>query len=113
MPELIDCPFCGGEAAHGKVTYPKDSSVARLNGQRIFYYISCVLCGASNQGLAGYKSAPEAAYTWNTRAPDPLREAVLWYFEVRERGPIMTHEASKELDMIMDKAEADLREMAK
>ena len=69
MDELKPCPFCGGRAAYGKTTYPKDSETARLNGQNVFIFINCVNCAASVGGHSmGYLTTNEAADGWNRMA---------------------------------------------
>ncbi|GBC62505.1 Uncharacterized protein DENIS_3477 [Desulfonema ishimotonii] len=74
---LRECPFCGGVAAFATVRYPKESEVARLNGQEVWHYISCVECGAGNRGLIGFKTTEAAITAWNTRkAADALRDEI-------------------------------------
>lgn len=66
--ELKPCPFCAGAAYKATVQYDPASEVAILNGQAIFYYVSCTRCGASNCGLVGWKNIVQAAAHWNRRA---------------------------------------------
>lgn len=69
-PEFKPCPFCGGEASIGKITYDPKSNIAKLNKQNIFYFVNCITCGASNQGLVGHSNKNEATTHWNTRILD-------------------------------------------
>jgi len=65
--KILDCPFCGGEAAVNETTtYNKDT--IRLNGQDTFYGVNCIHCGANNNGILGYKTEEEAIGNWNKRA---------------------------------------------
>lgn len=65
---LARCPFCGGRASFGTVTYAARSDIARLNGQRVFHAVNCIECGSNNRGLIGYLTEHEASAHWNKRA---------------------------------------------
>ncbi len=65
---LERCPFCGGAAAFGTVTYQAKSEIARMNGQTVFHSVNCIECGSSNRGLIGYLSASDASEHWNKRS---------------------------------------------
>lgn len=69
---LRPCPFCGGEAAFATVRYSATTDEARLNGQDLFHYVSCIACGACNRGLIGHKNQFLAGVRWNSR---PLEQA--------------------------------------
>ena len=69
-PELKACPFCGCDAGIGTVIYDQESDTAKLNGQRKFWYVNCIACGANNRGLVGFQSEAEAIEAWNRRQPD-------------------------------------------
>jgi len=66
-PKLKACPFCGGEAAYGKVTYPQSAADEHGWSQRQFHSVNCIYCGSSNQGIIGHRTQEEAAQHWNTR----------------------------------------------
>lgn len=68
--KLLPCPFCGGEASMGTVTYDKKSEVARLNKQQTFYGVNCIECGANTLGVIGSKTEEEAVNRWNRRGND-------------------------------------------
>lgn len=63
---MLNCPFCGGEAAHGTMTTSNRYTI-RLNGTRTFHFINCITCGANNKGLLGYKTIEQAEEHWNKR----------------------------------------------
>lgn len=65
--KLLPCPFCGGEASLGTVTYDKRSEIVRLNKQQTFYGVNCIECGATTFGIIGSKTEEEAKQRWNTR----------------------------------------------
>ena len=67
--QLLDCPFCGGEAASNTMR-TSDKDLIRLNGQDEFYGVNCIICGANNRGLVGYKTQEAAAAHWNRRFND-------------------------------------------
>lgn len=68
---LEPCPFCGAESRIGKVTYPEDSEVAKLNERHIGYFVNCLLCGARYGNGLCYATEEDAAKLWNQRfAPD-------------------------------------------
>lgn len=57
--KLKPCPFCGGEAAHGKITI-----ITPHSRQKIINVVLCQ-CGGMMIGL----SEEDAAKEWNRRAP--------------------------------------------
>lgn len=66
--ELRGCPFCGGEAAFATAKYTEQT--IKTNGwtQGTFYFVSCIICGSSTQGLVGQEDREQAAKKWNQRA---------------------------------------------
>jgi len=68
--ELKPCPFCGGEAAHGTIKYSEGDRNAKLNDQYKYYFINCIKCGATTQGIMGSKTPELAAQKWNGRVLD-------------------------------------------
>ncbi len=66
VEEIKPCPFCGGEASVGKSTYAKDSEIAVLKGQNVFYSVNCHSCNG-RRNLIGEKSHKEAIEKWNQR----------------------------------------------
>jgi Lar family restriction alleviation protein len=79
------CPFCGGNPARGHVNYHAQSETARLNKQSQFYFINCVECGASNQGMVGFSTEDDAIAAWNRREPSTLLDAVRNLIAVKGR----------------------------
>ena len=71
------CPFCGGDATVGTVTYQEGSMVARANGRCLFFFVSCAWCGSSNQGLVGKASQDEAVIHWNRRSRPRSKDEML------------------------------------
>lgn len=71
-PELLPCPFCGGESHVGTIRYSKPlEDAAWHDGSEITecFFVNCASCGVSNQGLiAGYRTTEEAIAAWNRRA---------------------------------------------
>ena len=65
--DLLSCPFCGTIASFGTINYADKSDIAKMNGQSIYHYVACQLCGANNRGIIGYKTQLEAKEHWNTR----------------------------------------------
>lgn len=64
---LLPCPFCGGEAATGTIRY-SDRMIREQNwGQDTFHKINCVMCGANNLGLVGFRTEALAIEAWNKR----------------------------------------------
>ena len=67
---LACCPWCGGEAsATGVIRYSKSHEAWWQDGTQIreAYFVNCMKCGVTNQGLCGHQT-PQAAIThWNTR----------------------------------------------
>lgn len=63
---MLNCPFCGGQASHGKMT-TNNMDTIRLNGTDTFYFINCIVCGANNKGMLGYKTIEQAEEHWNKR----------------------------------------------
>jgi hypothetical protein len=62
MPELLPCPFCGGDARVNKTWSPD------YNGKgKAFYWVSCKR--STCEGKSGHRSTKNmAAVKWNTRA---------------------------------------------
>ena len=79
-PELLPCPFCGGEASDaGYVFYRKPcEDTVWEDGSPITeaFFCNCPKCGINNMsGHIGYRTKAQAIAAWNTRAP--LSPAVL------------------------------------
>jgi uncharacterized Zn finger protein len=70
-PELLPCPFCGGEAEH---------SVGRHADGKPWHYVECVDCGATgpNSPYADHNIAviQFRAEEWNARSNDLVQAAV-------------------------------------
>jgi len=67
MSDLLPCPFCGGEAAHGTITYSDKTVKYQKWDQSVFYKVNCIICGANNLGLVGHITPEKAAENWNKR----------------------------------------------
>lgn len=67
MSELKPCPFCGGDAAPGTITYSKMMVQDQGWNQDTFHKVNCIQCGANNLGLIGFTTEMEAIKAWNTR----------------------------------------------
>lgn len=65
--DLLTCPFCGNTASFGTIKFADKSDIAKMNGQSIYHYVVCQLCGSNNRGIVGYKTQSEAKEHWNTR----------------------------------------------
>ncbi len=59
MTALLNCPFCGGEAACGH-SYGSG------------YFACCVDIDCIGFDVASFADQPEAIASWNRRAPPPL-----------------------------------------
>jgi hypothetical protein len=78
MSESIDlrpCPFCGGKAAFGTVTYGEKTVAYQHWDQDTFHKINCIICGTDNCGLVGHRTQSDAAEHWNKRATDGALQA--------------------------------------
>jgi len=61
--KLMECPFCGSEAAHGNTKFSNKGEV-----QEYRYFISCIVCGVNNRSVGGgYTTPMMAAQHWNHR----------------------------------------------
>lgn len=62
-PDLKPCPFCGGEAGFGRVTYSDQPG-------KTFYHVSCMTCHARVADIGGtsFDTKEEAVAHWNRRA---------------------------------------------
>jgi hypothetical protein len=70
-PELLPCPFCGGEASSaGSVKYDDKHEAWFADGTRITeaFFCNCMVCGATNRGLCGFQTREEAIAAWNRRS---------------------------------------------
>ena len=67
MSELRKCPFCGGDAAFGTTKYCAETVREQGWNQDVFHSVNCIMCGASNRGLAGFETPEKAAEHWNKR----------------------------------------------
>jgi hypothetical protein len=66
--DLMACPFCGGECAHGTTKYSETTKREQGLEQRVWHFVNCIVCGVSNAGIiGGYKTPEQAAAKWNTR----------------------------------------------
>lgn len=64
MSELLNCPFCGGEA---KFVESRDSVIpGKL--EVVAWKVQCSKCGASTLPNNYYGDKKEAANSWNTRS---------------------------------------------
>lgn len=70
MEALLNCPFCGGEAA----IYGADS-----------YYVACCRCEAQT---ARYRTAQEAIVNWNRRAAPENKALTLEQFRQMDGEPV-------------------------
>ena len=106
MSELLPCPFCGKEAAHGHIRYSRplsDTSWADETPITEAFYVNCVWCGAvCRSGLVGgFQTEAEAAERWNTRAN---QLCVVPSVEVIARAVFFCHFASSaDAQSMMDK----------
>lgn len=67
---LACCPWCGGEAsATGVIRYSKSHEAWWQDGTQIreAYFVNCMKCGITNQGLCGHQTPQAAIIHWNTR----------------------------------------------
>lgn len=67
---LACCPWCGGEAsATGVIRYSKSHKAWWQDGTQIreAYFVNCMKCGITNQGLCGHQTPQAAINHWNTR----------------------------------------------
>ncbi len=65
---LDPCPFCGGEAAFGTIRYSEKTVNEQTWDQDTFHKVNCIVCGANNLGIVGWKTPALAAEHWNRRA---------------------------------------------
>lgn len=65
---LKPCPFCGGEAAPGTIRYHDKTVREQEWGQDTFHKINCIVCGANNLGIVGFRTPELAAAHWNRRS---------------------------------------------
>ncbi len=63
-PELLPCPFCGGEAHHSEDTVDMVGGIA-LNGGHYIYHIRNSGCRLDFTGY--FRSKADAITAWNTR----------------------------------------------
>lgn len=69
--KLKACPWCGGEAsATGVIRYSKSHEAWWQDGTQIreAYFVNCMKCGVTNQGLCGHQTPDIAITRWNERA---------------------------------------------
>jgi len=70
--DIKPCPFCGGEASVGKITYGASCVEENKWKQATFYFVNCTVCGSDSKGLIGSHSETEAINKWNTRTDIPF-----------------------------------------
>lgn len=70
---LKPCPMCDGEARPNTITYAEGGDEERLNGQRTFHGVNCIVCGLNSRGIIGSLTIAEAAERWNRRAAPRVR----------------------------------------
>lgn len=77
MPELLPCPFCGGEA-----------EIRRYGDTRKSTIVGCVDCHCEIEGPETFNHGTQ----WNTRhtTPDPLRDAAPDLYAALEKIQRMT-----------------------
>ena len=69
MSNLKPCPFCGGEAALGTTTMQRWKDSDGNYGTFTGHSVNCIMCGATNRGIAeGFKTPEDAAHQWNRRS---------------------------------------------
>ncbi|WP_454915016.1 hypothetical protein [Xanthobacter sediminis] len=66
---LAPCPFCGGDAAFGTISYSPGVVKEQGWSQDTFHSVNCVRCGTNNGGVVGYPTQADAARHWNRRMP--------------------------------------------
>lgn len=71
---LAPCPFCGGDAAFGTISYSRGMVKEQGWEQDTFHSVNCVRCGADIAGPVGHHTKDEAAWHWNRRAPGTYRK---------------------------------------
>lgn len=74
---LLPCPFCGGEAHPGTVSYHRPlNDVEWEDGSpiTIAHFVSCASCGASSRTTiaGGHQTRTKAVAAWNTRPAAPV-----------------------------------------
>lgn len=71
--KLLPCPFCGGEASPDgmtKYSRPQDSWWEDGTPVQKAYFVNCLRCFATTQGLMGGQQTQEKAIAaWNRRTP--------------------------------------------
>jgi hypothetical protein len=84
--KLQPCPFCGGDAAPGHISYSRpldDTNWEDGSPVTEAHFVGCVRCGAvSRSGIvSGYQTKAEAIERWNTRTNNhaELVEALRFY----------------------------------
>lgn len=84
--KLLNCPFCGGEASDAISKAYREVGGEREE-LRTTYFVNCVRCGSSNQGLVGHSTPELAREHWNRRAVPTDTEARMRadFEEQRER----------------------------
>lgn len=88
-PELLPCPFCGGQASdRGEVTYHGSHEAWWPDGSQVVhaYYCNCIRCGITSKGIIGQQTRELAREKWNQRAgmPDPAAEIAALRSELDE-----------------------------
>jgi len=77
MAELLNCPFCGGEASdtgHQKWSRPvKDTTWNDGSPITEAYFVNCMTCGVNTRGALslGHQTRAKAIAAWNRRTPAP------------------------------------------
>ncbi len=68
-PELLPCPFCGGECRPNTTTYGEQTVREQEWPSATRHAVNCVACGASNSAIfCGFETPELAAAAWNRRA---------------------------------------------
>lgn len=115
--DLLNCPFCGGDAHFGTVRFGKNAVPKEERG-RVNHFVSCDLCNSTTQTITGYGTREEAADHWNTRTESPeltqTREALAaaeeWKLELIKvfKRNISMHENSPFMYGGTDKQKAEV-----
>lgn len=108
-PELLPCPFCGGQASdRGEVTYHGSHEAWWPDGSQIVhaYYCNCIRCGITSKGMIGQQTKELAREKWNQRAGmlDPSAEIAALRAELERKDARIRELEGKVADGILNAA---------